>query len=121
MALGPDNFNLTVSLDSIFCFQGDDIDDVFDEESEPYLWVLMIKLDGEGLFQDGNFLVGMPNFFFSSVREARGNIGGSILRGTRRTCRPTSAVGKLRSSRSRFRWLDSSSRRSRAPYCAAQY
>jgi len=33
MALGPDNFNLTISLDSIFCFQGDDIDDVFDEES----------------------------------------------------------------------------------------
>ena len=25
MPLGPDNFNLTVSLDSIFCFQGDDI------------------------------------------------------------------------------------------------
>ena len=82
MPLGPDNFNLTVSLDSIFCFQGDDIDDVFDEESEPYLWVLMIKLDGEGLFQDGNFLVGMPNFFFSP--GSQGNIGGSILRGTRR-------------------------------------
>jgi hypothetical protein len=82
MALGPDNFNLTVSLDSIFCFQGDDIDDVFDEESEPYLWVIIIKLDGEGLFQSGNFLVGSPNFFFSPGNH--GNIGGSILRGTRR-------------------------------------
>jgi hypothetical protein len=82
MALGPDNFNLTVSLDSIFCFQGDDIDDVFDEESEPYLWVIMIKLDGEGLFQSGNFLVGNPRFFFSP--GSHGNIGGSILRGTRR-------------------------------------
>jgi len=82
MALGPDNFNLTISLDSIFCFQGDDIDDVFDEESEPYLWVIMIKLDGEGLFQSGNFLVGNPRFFFSP--GSHGNIGGSILRGTRR-------------------------------------
>src|SRR5437867_491127 len=82
ITLGPDNFNLTVSLDSVFCFQGDDIDDVFGEESEPYLWVFMMKLDGEGLFQAGNFLVGSPNFFFSP--GSHGNIGGSILRGTRR-------------------------------------
>ena len=82
MALGPDNFNVTVLLDSIFCFQGDDIDDVFDEESEPYLWVLMVKLDGEGFFQSGNFLVGNPRFFFSP--GSHGNIGGSILHGVRR-------------------------------------
>jgi hypothetical protein len=81
MASGPDDFNLTISLDRIFCFQGDDIDDVFDEESEPYLWVFMIKLDAEGLSQQGNQLVGSPTFFFSP--GSHGNIGGSILRGTR--------------------------------------
>lgn len=82
MALGPDNFNVTVSLDSIFCFQGDDADDLFDEESEPYLWVFMIKIDGEGLLQQGNGLVGIPGTFFSPGDH--GNIGGSILRGTRK-------------------------------------
>lgn len=82
MALGPDNFNLTVSIDSIFCFQGDDIDDIFDEQSEPYLWTFMIKIDGEGLRQDGNFLGGSATFFFGP--GSHGNIGGSILGGTRR-------------------------------------
>ena len=82
MALGPDDFNVTVSLDSIFCFQGDDADDLFDEESEPYLWVFMIKIDGEGLLQQGNSLVGIPGTFFSPGDH--GNIGGSIVRGTRR-------------------------------------
>jgi hypothetical protein len=81
MALGPQNFNLTISLDSLFCFQGDDIDDVFDEESEPYLWVFMIKLDAEGLQQNGNFLSGNPTYRFPA--SSHGNIGGSILRGTR--------------------------------------
>jgi hypothetical protein len=81
MLLGPNNFNLTVSLNSIFCFQGDDIDSVFGDESEPYLWVFMIKLDAEGLRQAGNQLVGSPIYFFSS--GSHGNIGGSILRGTR--------------------------------------
>lgn len=93
MPLGPDNFNLTISLDSIFCFQGDDIDDVFDEESEPYLWVFMIKLDAEGLRQQGNQLVGNPVFFFSP--GSHGNIGGSILRGTRHL---PDAVGKWNTS-----------------------
>jgi len=82
MALGPDNFNFTISLGSIFVFQGDDIDDLFDSDSEPYLWVFMIKIDGEGLRQQGNFLAGAPTFFFSP--GSHGNIGGSIEHGTRK-------------------------------------
>lgn len=81
MPLGPDNFNLTLSLDKLFCFQGDDIDNAVGNESEPYLWVFMIKIDGEGLSQDGNFLVGDPVYKFPSA--SHGNIGGSILSGTR--------------------------------------
>src|SRR5215813_8453563 len=81
MALGPNNFNLTIALESLFVFQGDDIDDVFDSDSEPYLWVFMIKIDGEGLRQQGNQLVGNPTFFFGP--GSHGNIGGSIEHGSR--------------------------------------
>ena len=48
MALGPENFNATIALNSVFCFQGEDIHDFFDEDSEPYLWVIMVKIDAEG-------------------------------------------------------------------------
>ncbi|MED1783890.1 hypothetical protein P4V43_18885 [Brevibacillus fortis] len=81
MVLGPKNFNLTVSLDKLFCFQGDDIDNVMGPESEPYMWVFMIKIDGEGLHQDGNFLAGTP--IFKAPTNSHGNIGGSIKYGTR--------------------------------------
>jgi hypothetical protein len=81
MAFGPNNFNLTIALESLFVFQGDDIDDVFDSDSEPYLWVFMIKIDGEGLHQQGNQLVGSPIFFFSP--GSHGNIGGAIEHGSR--------------------------------------
>lgn len=81
MARGPDNFNFTISLGSVFVFQGDDIDGVFGGESEPYLWVFMIKIDGEGLHQQGNYLVGSPTYFFSP--GSHGNIGGSILYGAK--------------------------------------
>jgi hypothetical protein len=81
MALGPDNFNFTISLDKLFCFQGDDIDNVMGPESEPYLWVFIIKIDAEGLRQDGNFLVGEP--IYKLPTNSHGNIGGSIQGGTR--------------------------------------
>jgi len=81
MALGPNNFNLTISLDSLFVFQGDDIHDLFDSDSEPYLWVFMIKIDGEGLHQQNNQLVGAPTFFLSA--GSHGSIGGSIEHGSR--------------------------------------
>ncbi|MEU8239914.1 hypothetical protein AB0C07_16845 [Actinoplanes missouriensis] len=81
MALGPDNFNLTIALDDIFCFQGDDIDDILDEASEPYLWTFMVKVDGEGFIQQGNSLVGSPIYFFGP--GSHGNLGGSLTRGTR--------------------------------------
>ncbi|MET7476877.1 hypothetical protein ABZT17_21240 [Streptomyces sp. NPDC005648] len=81
MASGPNDFNLTISLDSLFCFQGDDIDNVMGPESEPYLWVIMMKIDGELLFQQGNQLVGTPSFFFSW--GSHGDIGGPILQGSR--------------------------------------
>ncbi|MFU1888103.1 hypothetical protein [Bacillus wiedmannii] len=81
MVLGPKNFNLTVSLDKLFCFQGDDIDNVMGPESEPYMWVFMMKIDGEGLQQNGNFLSGNPIFKFPT--NSHGNIGGSIKNGTR--------------------------------------
>src|SRR5215217_8059069 len=82
MALGPKNFNLTVSLDKVFVYQGDDIDGISaGPASEPYLWVFMVKIDGEGLYQQDNYLVGYPNYFFSSGNQ--GNLGGSIQTGTR--------------------------------------
>ena len=81
MTLGPDHFNLTVSLGSVFVFQGDDEDDVLGGESEPYLWTFMVKVDGEGLIQDGNALVGAPVCFFGA--GSHGNLGGSIEHGTR--------------------------------------
>jgi hypothetical protein len=66
MAFGPDHFNLTVKLGSLFCFQGQDTDALLGgPESEPYLWVFGFKLDGTTLRQDGNFLVGTPGMFFS--------------------------------------------------------
>ena len=82
MAFGPDNFNATVALKSVFCFQGDDIDDVFDEDSEPYLWVIMVKIDAEGLSQNGNYLTGEAKYFLSP--GSHGNIGGSIADGQTR-------------------------------------
>jgi hypothetical protein len=94
MAFGPENFNLAIALNSVFCFQGDDIDDIFDEDSEPYLWVIMIKIDGEGLHQDGNFLVGEAKFFFSP--GSHGNIGGSI--GSGQTRNIPAAVGRWQTS-----------------------
>lgn len=86
MALGPDFFNLTINFNSVFCYQGDDIDDWFDEESEPYLWVFGVKIDGEGFMQQGNLLVerpGLENTIYHCPPGNHGNIGGSILRGTR--------------------------------------
>jgi hypothetical protein len=94
MALGPDNFNTTIALNSVFCFQGDDIDDIFDEDSEPYLWVIMVKIDGEGFFQQGNFLAGEPRFFFSP--GSHGNIGGST--GSGRTSTIPATVGTWQTS-----------------------
>jgi hypothetical protein len=76
MAFGPNHFNTTIALNSVFCFQGDDIDGIFDGDSDPYLWVIMVKIDGEGLHQNGNFLAGQAKFFFSP--GSHGNIGGSI-------------------------------------------
>lgn len=82
MALGPDDFNTTIALSSLFCFQGDDIDDILDEDSEPYLWVIMLKIDGEGLHQDGNYLVGEAKYFFSP--GSHGNIGSPMATGQTR-------------------------------------
>jgi hypothetical protein len=83
MALGPDHFNLTIDIDRLFVFQGDDIDALTGgPASEPYLWVFIVKIDGEGLRQQGNFLVGEPVFRFPA--GSHGNIGGSIQHGTRR-------------------------------------
>ncbi len=83
MALGPDNFNATIALETLFCFQGDDEDDVFSGDSEPYLWVVMVKIDGEGQIQNGNYLDGNATFFFSP--GSHGNIGGGINSGQTRT------------------------------------
>jgi hypothetical protein len=94
MAFGPENFNLTIVLHSVFCFYGDDNDDFFSNGySEPYLWVIMIKIDGEGLHQDGNFLVGEAKFFFSP--GSHGNIGGPMGGGSRRI---PAAVGRWQTS-----------------------
>lgn len=57
------------------------------------MWIFMIKIDAESLFQNGNYLVWSPNYFVSP--GSHGNIGGSILRGTRRI---PSAVGRWTTS-----------------------
>ena len=82
MPLGPDDFNATIALRSLFCFQGQDVHDMFDSASEPYLWVVMVKIDAEGLHQQDNFLVGEAKFFFSP--GSRGNLGGAISSGQTR-------------------------------------
>jgi hypothetical protein len=93
MALGPENFNATIALNSVFMFQGDDYDEFLQTDSEPYLWVIMIKIDGEGLHQDGNFLVDEAKFFFSP--GSHGNIGGGWSGGTRKI---PAAVGRWKTS-----------------------
>ncbi|MBL7727112.1 MAG: DUF3892 domain-containing protein [Dinghuibacter sp.] len=98
MTLSKDNFNLTIKLDSIFCYQGDDIDDFFDPDSEPYLWTFMIKLDGAGFEQQGNYLVERPGkeneiYYFSDGSQR--NIGGPINKGTRKI---PDAIGTWRTS-----------------------
>ena len=93
MALGPENFNVTIALNSVFMFQGEDYDEFLQSDSEPYLWVIMVKIDSEGLHQDGNFLVGEARFFFSP--GSHGNIGGSMGGGTRKI---PAAVGRWQTS-----------------------
>ena len=80
MALGPSDFNCTIDLQHVFCFQGDDRNDFLNEDSEPYLLVLMVKVDGTGYQQNANFLVGNVSTF-SSV-GGQGNLGGSVSNGT---------------------------------------
>lgn len=66
MAFGPQHFNVTVKLGSVFCFQGQDTDAILGgPESEPYLWMLGFKLDGTSVTQSGNFLTGNLGMFVS--------------------------------------------------------
>lgn len=73
MSLGPENFNLTIQLDSLFCFIGGDSTG----ESEPYMWTYMVKIDAEGFSQNGNFLGGEAIYFIGPGNP--GNLGSSIL------------------------------------------
>lgn len=76
--LGPDNFNFTIALDRLFCYQPSDNDAIWPWASadEPYMWVFMIKIDGNGLYQEfnANYLSGEATYFFSNGVE--GNLGG---------------------------------------------
>lgn len=66
MAFGPDHFNVTVKLGSVFCFQGQDTTALLGgPESEPYLWMLGYKVDGTSLTQSGNVLTGNLGMFVS--------------------------------------------------------
>jgi len=92
MSLGPNNFNATISYDSVFCFIGDDETGGFLSTSatnEPYLWVFMVKIDGEIFQQNGNYLeppngnwdaiTGPPVFFFPP--GGHGNLQTGIASG----------------------------------------
>jgi hypothetical protein len=66
VAFGPDNFNVTVKLGTVFCFQGQDTTALLGgPESEPYLWMVGFKVDGTSLIQNGNFLTGQLGMFVS--------------------------------------------------------
>jgi hypothetical protein len=79
MALGPDHFNVTVSLSPLFCYFGADTGGIFQDASEPYMWVLMFKIDGETLSQNGNGLQGTPSYFFSP--GSHGNLADEVYPG----------------------------------------
>lgn len=76
MSLGPENFNLTIQLESLFCFIGGDLTA---GESEPYMWTFMVKIDAEGFSQNDNFLDGEAIYFIGPGNP--GNLGSSILDG----------------------------------------
>ena len=84
MAFGPDNFNLTVKLGSVFCFQGQDTTALIGgPESEPYLWMLGFKLDGTSLTQNGNFLTGQLGTFVGQGGQrnlTNGVVSGQTVR-----------------------------------------
>ena len=84
MAFGPGNFNLTVKLGSVFCFQGQDTTALIGgPESEPYLWMLGFKLDGTSLTQNGNFLTGQLGTFVGQGGQrnlTNGVVSGQTVR-----------------------------------------
>jgi hypothetical protein len=55
-----ENVNVTFFLHDLFCYFGAD----HNSDSEPYMWVLMFKIDGESIYQDVNKVRGDPVFFF---------------------------------------------------------
>src|SRR5262245_33792068 len=87
MALGPQHFNCTIALQRLFQFFGQDQGNlVAGPDSEPSVWVFMVKIDGEGMQQRGNFLSGGAKYFFSA--GSHGNIGGSMPDASTRTIPP---------------------------------
>jgi hypothetical protein len=79
MALGPDNFNASVAFTTLFDFFGADSGGLLQDDSEPYLWVVMFKIDGTSLVQDGNYLAGAASFFLSP--GSHGNIADEVSDG----------------------------------------
>ena len=87
MAFGPDDFNITVKLGEVFCFQGQDTDALLGgPESEPYLLMLGFKLDGTSLSQSGNFLTGQLGMFQSQGGQR--NLTDGIVSAQRVRVRP---------------------------------
>lgn len=82
--------NVTIALDSLFCYHGGDSDGA----SEPYLWTIMYKIDGEGIRQDGVTLAGEPVYFLSP--GSQGNLGHDV--GTGGTVHIPAAVGRWTTS-----------------------
>jgi hypothetical protein len=76
-------FNVSVRLHSLFCFQGEDAGNFFSQtESEPYLWVMMFKLDGDTLRQEGDRLVGKPAYFLPQGSHGNLGVSGVVSRQT---------------------------------------
>ncbi|KAF3930006.1 hypothetical protein ABW19_dt0200056 [Dactylella cylindrospora] len=92
MAFNSEYFNATIAWDSVFCYIGDDETGGFlgtSASNEPYLWVFMVKIDGEMFHQNGNYLeppggdwdavTGPPVFIFPPGNH--GNLQASVSSG----------------------------------------
>jgi hypothetical protein len=74
--LGPDNFNCTISLNRIFCYQTSDRGFLNNADDEPYIWTFMVKIDGNSFHQppNANYLAGEASYFFPN--GSPGNLMG---------------------------------------------
>ena len=73
---------ITLSFDTLFCFQGaDQGSDFAGDSSEPYLWAIMVAFDGSTITQSGTNFVGTPRYFLSPGSHGNLDLGSGIVSG----------------------------------------